>query len=135
MCMLAQEFAKLTPANLLEDGNELFVTLPKDLGQVDMLKIAFLILLVLLGCNCLTENFSYLPCLTLKSPFVCIWPHIVAAPSVLASVLQLSVLFFVDKLPSTSYAMSKWLHGGKLAELGMSSAACHRRALVDLHLQ
>ena len=78
---------KLTSTDLLEDGNELSVALSENLGQVDMLKVAFLTLLVLLDCSYCRSKLSYLPCFTPKSPLVGIWPHIVAAFFVFASML------------------------------------------------
>lgn len=135
MHMTTRKYGKLTFADLIEDGLELRVLLSKNLGQVDMRKIAFLMLLALLVCSYRRTKLSYLPCLTPKSPFVRIWPHIVATAFVLTSVLELLVFFFVDKLPSASYAVGKWLHRGELAELCISSAVYRQIIPSNSHLQ
>jgi hypothetical protein len=111
----------LTCAYLLEDADELLVTLSVNLREIDVLKIAVLVLLMLnKGCEN-SQLRTHLPCLAAKSPFVNIIENIFVATSVFAPMLLGSILLVFLKLPSTANTVLERLHGRQLTELVVSA--------------
>ena len=83
-----------------------------DLSQVYALEVAFLFASVLLHRRGdYAKWVRYLPCFAAKSPLVDVFPGLIPTNSILASVLPLAILDFINEFPATPHAILKGFDG------------------------